>query len=241
MKYVYGVSDEAELHRYRSFAEKHDQRLQAYLKYLEKTFQVTDLPGAIFWTSEEAATQLISDIPLPAYTNEFRTVFCPELESWRRIYLQQLDGADNAQVQRYYKTKLTENHVLQILGHEFVHHSELFIDEAYETARWFEEGMCEYISRSYMLTPEEFTEEAGINRLLVQHYEQIHGPQSLEGFCADTYTGSFQDIFFFYWKSFLSVNQIVEKFGGDLAEVFREYRQWFETAPSLPLSTWFHV
>lgn len=51
------------------------------------------------------------------------------------------------------------HNVLQILGHEMAHHSDLFLDETYETEMWFEEGMAEYISRRYFLTYEEYAAE----------------------------------------------------------------------------------
>lgn len=241
MKYVYAVSEQSELLQYQAFVAQHERRLHEYLKFLDVAYLVKDLPKAIVWTSEETATALLSNIPLPGYTNEFRTVFCPDIDTWREIYLHQLDDTENKEVRRYYETGLTENHILQILGHEFVHHSDLFIDEAYEKAMWFEEGMCEYISRRYFLTEEQFQTEARINALLVQHFEQRHGPRKLEDFCADTYTGTYAGIFCAYWRSFLAVNSIVQRFGGDVMAVFREYRRWFDTSPSLPLSQWFRL
>lgn len=239
MKYVYAVSDQRELLRYQTFAAQQDHRIREYQTFLETAYQVRDLPRAIVWTSAETATQLISDIPLPGYTNAFRTVVCPDTEIWRELYLRQLEDADHGEVRSYYEAKLTQNHVLQILGHEFVHHSDLFIDEAYEKARWFEEGMCEYLSRKYFLTEQEFTDAARIQALLVAEYEETYGVQAPEEFSADTYSGSYRDIFFFYWKSFLTINHIVAQHGDDVMAVFREYHRWFETAPSLPLSEWF--
>lgn len=241
MKYVYAVEDESELIRYKAFIMQHKQRLHGFLKYLHETFEVHDLPRCVVFTSEEIATRLISDIPIPAYTNEYRTIFCPATTIWQNIYLRQLRGWDSPEIRRYYEIGLTENHLLQILGHEFVHHSNLFIDEAYDRARWFEEGMCEYISRIYFLTETEFAEEARINAELVMRYEQEFGKQPLENFSSDTYFGSYEDIFFFYWKSFLAVNHIVSQHDGDILAVFRSYSNWFNSSSSLLLTEWFKI
>lgn len=128
MKHIYAVSDRKQLDNLQAFVLSIEPRFSDYLAYLKEAFQVSDLPRCILWTDLETATQLISNIPLPAYTNDYRTVFCPDLSVWREIYLRQLDHAEIPAVRNYYTNQLTRNHVLQILGHEFVHHSELFLD-----------------------------------------------------------------------------------------------------------------
>lgn len=241
MDFLYAVMNPEELQKFRTFSDQIQIRLQSYLDILEDRYRVTDLPGCIVLASAKTATERISNIPLPAYTNELRTVFCPELPAWCAFYLQQLDGSELPEVRHYYETMLTENHILQILGHEFVHHSELFLDEAYESARWFEEGMCEYISRRFFLTEEQFQEEARINDLLVEAYDRKWGNHPLEGFCADTYEGSYASIFHFYWISFLAVNRIIQHYNDDIMAVFQAYHRWFESGMSCPLSEWFHI
>lgn len=240
MDYVYAVTTAEEFTAYQSYAGNIHSKLRSYLLFLEKEYHVHQLPKCIVFAGAETASHRISTIPLPGYTNEHRTVFCPDASVWKTIYLKQLEGAEPPEIRRYYET-LGENNILQILGHEFVHHSDLSIDEAYEKARWFEEGMCEYISRKYFLTAEEFQEEARINALLVTRFEARHGVQPLENFCAGTYSESLAAIFCFYWKSFLAVNSLVERFDGNVTAVFRAYRQWYDTAAALPLSEWFHV
>lgn len=237
MKYLYLGASPEEMHPYHVFAERSRHRMEDFQEYLKDRYAVTDLPNAVILTTEEIATKQISAISLPGYTNEFRTVFCPDINVWRELYLRQLEIADDPDIRKYYESALTENHVLQILGHEFVHHSGLFLDKAYETARWFEEGMCEYISRKYFLTEAEFEEETRINELLVKRYEERHGIQSPENFTRDTYSGALEDIFFFYWKSFLTVYGAVRKLGSADA-VFREYHRWFRELPSMTLPLW---
>ncbi len=203
MEYIYAVRSCSELQRYQTLSEHLNEPLANFLKYIHSAYGVCDLPKAVVLTGEETATKLLSNIPLPGYTNEHRTVFCPDPFVWKRIYLQQLDGAEEPMIRAYYENDLTVNHILQILGHEFVHHSDLFIDDAWETARWFEEGMCEYISRKFFLTEEEFRQETAINRILVSRFEEHNGQQPLENFSAYTYEETLVTVFYFYWKSFL--------------------------------------
>lgn len=239
MKQVYTVQSQGALESYQEASQRLYPKLEAFLDHLKTEYQVTELPRCIVWTDRETATHLISDIPIPAYTNDYRTVFCPDLEVWRELYLKQLDCADNARVRAYYEMASTENHILQILGHEFVHHSGLFLDEAYEQARWFEEGMCEYISRKFFLTEQEFAAEAQVNSLLAEQYQKRHGEKELEAFDASAYEKDHASIFNEYWCSFLAVEQIVEQFHGDVMAVFDAYHRWFAQDREVPLSRWF--
>ena len=241
MKDIFAVSSESELRHYQTIAGHIREKLNTYLESIIKEYAVTDLPRAILWTCEENATKLISDIPVPAYTNDYRTIFCPDLEVWQKIYLKQLDILPDEDAKRYYMTRLTEDNMLQILGHEFVHHSDLFLEGTYEKGIWFEEGMCEYISRKYFLTETEFAEEAWINERLVDLYQQKFGKRSLEAFGADTYKDGYADIFHGYWSSFLAVKDIIDRFGGNVMEVFREYQRWFDSNSDLSLSEWFGI
>lgn len=167
------------------------------------------------------------------------------MESWRSIYLKQLDGlADSEMVQtirHYYETSLSERHLLQILGHEFVHHSTFFPDTDYQRGIWFEEGMCEYISRKYFLTDQEFQEEAEVNRLLVELHRERYGAPSLEQFGSATYRGDYAGIFFEYWRSFLAVQQIMQAHGSDIFAVFRCYQTWLHSGSTQPLAQWLRL
>ena len=240
MDHIIAAQTEAEFQHYHTIAQSMQPELEPFLSYLKAEYAVTVLPNAIVWTSPDIATHSISSIPIPAYTNEFRTIFCPDIDIWREIYLHQLDDTENEEVRRYYQTELTPRHILQILGHEFVHHSDLFIDEAYDTARWFEEGMCEYISRKYFLSDEHFKEEARINELLVEQQSK-HRKLPLEEFSSATYTGDYAAIFREYWRSFLAVQQIVTRFQGDVYKVFAFYREWYQQGCTQNLSEWFQI
>ena len=245
MKHLFLVEDEHTLLRYQRFVSAVQPRLDAYLKHLAANFAVDQLPNAILWTTRDIATRQISHIPVPAYTNDFRIVITPDIPSWQELYLSQLDALDpedprTARIRCYYSSKLTQNHILQILGHELAHHSSRFPEEAYETSPWFEEGMVEYISRTFFLTEEEFREEAEINQLLVDLLRPRYGTHPLEAFGSETYQGDYAGIFFAYWRSFLAVSEIVRRFGGDIQKVFQSYHQWCAASMDKPsLSHWF--
>lgn len=249
MNHIYAVETAEELFRYQEFVRKITPDLERYVCFLQEEFQVSELPRAIIWTNLNIATNLISDIPVPAYTNEFRVVMTPGVDTWRRIYLKQLDsvvGSEQSvrQIRNYYNNALSQNNVMQILGHELAHHSELFLDDFQiygSNGIWFEEGMVEYISRRYFLTQAEFEAEAYINQQLVVLLRDQYGDHSLEEFGKSTYEGDFASIFFEYWRSFLTIKQIIENHDGDIHAVFRSYHKWNETASTKTLLEWFGV
>lgn len=231
MKYLFTVENADMLRRYEAFADDVRKDILAYIRHLQAHFAVTELPRAIEWTSEPIATQVLSELPIPAYTNDRRIVFTPDLDSWRSIYLQQLCSLDPADarvrsVRSYYEIMLDHRHLLQILGHELAHHSDWFVDDAYEQTVWFEEGMAEYISRQYFFPERVFEESYAVNRTLVELLREKRGLRPLEDFGAATYEGDYAGIFFAYWQSALAVKQIIDRLGGDVARAFDVYHHW---------------
>lgn len=252
MKHIYAVETKEELAEYQKFVHEIGPQLNEYIDFLKKEYKVVELPGAIVWANEEIATKLIRDIPVPAYTNEFRIVMTPSLETWRDIYLKQLDDVDDnkehaglvMRIREYYNHAIARNHVMKILGHELAHHSELFpedFDTYFNNGIWFEEGMVEYISRRYFLSEEEFDAETKVNRQLVDLLKERYGNHSLEQFGETTYEGDYASIFFEYWRSFLAVKQIIEDYSGDIGAVFESYHKWAENNNGQTLVEWFDV
>lgn len=256
MEHIYAVETPGELARYQSLVQPMLPALDGYIRVLQEQYAVAALPRAVVWTSEKIATRLVSDIPLPGYTNEYRVVLCPDPAVWRGIYLRQLEpfaedcrtdsgtAALCAHIRAYYTNEIDQQHVLQILGHELAHHSRLFAEDfnAYgDSAIWFEEGMVEYISRRYFLPADAFEAEAEVNRQLVTLFQQKYGRHSLEDFGRATYAGNYASIFYEYWRSFLAVQALVEARGGDVQAVFAAYRSWTENGCRQPLTEWFHV
>lgn len=248
MNHLYLVENEEELSRYQRFVHSHQTRLNDYIFWLKSNFAVNELPNAILWTSGNTATNRISNIPIPAYTNDFRTVITSDLDTWRNIYLSQLNGLDDCEAVRtirsYYNDKLNHSHILQILGHELAHHSALFLEDfnsELSNGIWFEEGMVEYISRRFFLTAEEFDAEADINQLLVELLASRYGKHSLEKFGASTYEGDYASIFFEYWRSFLAVKGLIDNAQGCIHDVFQSYHEWNRAGTSQTLAQWFGI
>ena len=110
-------------------------------------------------------------------------------------------------IQSYYSNDINENSILQIIGHELMHQSELFLDDFEDEKKltegiWFEEGMVEYISKKFFLTTEEFEKEKQINTSLVKLFEEKYGISSIESFGQETYDENYTSIFYNYWRSF---------------------------------------
>lgn len=128
MEHIYAVETAGELARCQSLVQAMLPALNGYVRLLREQYAVAALPRAVVWTSEKVATRLVSDIPLPGYTNEYRVVLCPDPEVWRALYLRQLEPYQAAaaadpdlaarceRVRAYYANELTQRHVLQILA-----------------------------------------------------------------------------------------------------------------------------
>lgn len=246
MEHIYAVKNQEELIKYQRLAEQIQPRLSKYINFLKDEYAVCNLPRSIIWTSADVATRLISNIPIPAYTNAFRIVMNPDVASWREIYLRQLYGLEQNQqydeLYRYYTNDISINHILQILGHELAHHTPLFLNGFGESGGiWFEEGMAEFISRQYFLTDEEYEAEYRHNLTLVELLKNKYGAHSLEDFGAATYEGDYASIFFEYWRSYLTVRQIVENHHGSVQAVFESYHCWAATKNHTTLLDWFGV
>lgn len=110
------------------------------------------------------------------------------------------------------------------MGHELTHHLDLFPDEFDEERTdsiWFEEGMCEYLPRKYILSEAEMKEFTHIETELVQRFQDKYGENTLDDFGQGSYAGSLTSIMYDYWRSFLAVKYIVEEqFNHDIHEVF---------------------
>ena len=243
MENFYLVKDENQFAAFQDFVAKNSAKLQDYLTFLKDEFAVYDLPQAIIWSDFDSATQIIREIPVPAYTNDRRMVMTPELTVWKDLYLLQLENYESSHqtraIESHYKS-LSGNSLLQIVGHELAHWSEHFFDDfdGYDVYIWFEEGMAEYISRKYFFTDEEFRAEKACNQSLVELFQKKHGWHSLNDFGTSTYQGNYASIFYEYWRSFLTVDKLVENLGSVQA-VFNSYHRWANTDKTLPLLDWF--
>lgn len=244
MKIYYAVSEVGEWQTYRDFARRHEEKIEAWLRQLRDEFSLKEPPEMLILANEEMACRAISPIPLPAYTNDFRVVFTPELSVWNRIYAEQLKPypEEEARVKilrTRYAEQTDERVLLQLIGHELAHHIDLFLEpqEESDDGMWFEEGMAEYLSRRAFFDEELYLLEKESNRLLLELCEETFGPISVEEFTRSTYQKSKSEIFAAYWKSFFTVEALVEREGG-IDELFARYHAWDRDGRRCTLSAW---
>jgi hypothetical protein len=153
----------------------------------------------------------------------------PELSAWKSLFMEQLEERDYPEIKAFYES-ISINQVLAIAGHEMTHHSDLFLDEFDDDRNdgiWFEEGMCDYLSRKHLLGEQEFEELADTESKLIGLFKDKYGTHSLEEFGSSSYKGSLTSIMYDYWRSGYAVKYLVEKkFDNNVWRVFDEYHNW---------------
>ncbi|CEN87974.1 hypothetical protein [Paraclostridium sordellii] len=219
-------------------------KIESYLKILEQEYNLIDYPRAIVWTSKELATTVFSNVPIPAYTNERFICISPEISTWKKIYKDLHKGVDNKNVASYHNN-ITTSLITQLLGHEFTHHIDLFIDDFDDVRHngiWFEEGMCEYLSRKYLLTDEEFRYISQIEWGYIMYYKNIFKNSSIEKFGIGSYSNRMEKIMYEYYRSFHIVKKLVEVVGNDNPKkIFELYKNWDLEGRKTTLSEYFNI
>lgn len=233
-----------EYEKYQGLIETFEQKLKEYQLILEKDFELRDLPKGIVWTSEELATNVFSELPIPAFTNKDIIYFSPDLSNWRKLFIEQLEGEEHLEIKEFYEN-MSEKQLFTIVGHELTHHLDLFLDEFdddREDGIWFEEGMCDYISRKFILDEDEFNKITNIELQLVNIFKDKYGNHSLEDFGSASYEGSLTSIMFDYWRSFLAIKYLVEeKANNDIKYIFNEYHNWHNEGRKKSLMAHFKI
>lgn len=246
MKYIYSVTNTEELKVYNNFIKINSDKIEKFLDYISKNFLVYEYPKYLVLCNLEVATRVHSGLPISAYTNERRIIFTPEIEVWKKIYINQLDiynSTEQTKIIESYYDRMSDNNLLQIIGHELVHHSELFVDDfndELESGIWFEEGMCEYISKKFFLSDQEYKLEKQINQSLVEMFEEKNTWKSLESFGYETFDNSYAAIFYNYCRSFLAIEKLVNQYGG-IEKVFEKYKEWDFSGRQKTLVEWFNI
>ncbi len=233
-----------EYKKYEETIKRFNKKLEKYIDLLQKDYVLTELPKGIVWTTKELATTAFSTIPIPAFTNKDLIYITPSLEEWRSLFIKQLDDKELPEVRDFYEN-MSENHVLTIVGHEFTHHSDLFLDDfddVREDSIWFEEGMCQYLPRKMMLSEAEFEEITNVEKELVKAFEADYGSKSLDHFGSASYQGSLSSMLFDYWRSFLAIKYLVEERTNlCVNKVFEQYHQWDKDGRKVPLTEFFQI
>lgn len=242
MKQIFAFETQEEYENCQEMIERFNKKLKRYQAELEENYELKDLPKAIIWTSEELATTVFSNIAIPAFTNKDIIYISPELLKWRELFLRQLEEKRDRKIEKFYEN-MSENHLLTIVGHELTHHIDLFVDDFDDERRdsiWFEEGMCDYLSRKFILSDKEFNEITNIELELVAMFQEEYGNLSLDKFGTSSYEGSLTSIMFDYWRSFLAVKHLVEeRANDDITLVFRAYHKWHNEGRVKPLMEYF--
>ncbi|MFL2099491.1 hypothetical protein [Desemzia sp. FAM 24101] len=244
MKQIFAFEDLTQVEPHRKIIQSMFQQLQPYEVYLQQSFALKESPKAIVWTSTELATTIFSTIPIPAYTRKDVIYMSPVMEDWKTIFYEQLDGRDLPVIKNYYERNM-ESQMMEILAHELTHHSDLFLegfdDGNWEKDIWFEEGMCFYLPRKFLLTEEEFDEISTVERTLVKEFKEKYGHHSLSEFGNSTYKGNMTSIMYDYWRSFLAVKELVDRAEGDVMQVFAQYHEWHHTGKKGSLTAYFQL
>lgn len=243
MKHIFALETATDFENYKIIIDRYKESLDQYLSILKENFALHDLPKGIVWTTAELASDAFSK-PIPAFTNKDLIYMSPDVVEWRTFFLQMLNDYPNPTVKEFYK-HMSEEHVLTIAGHEFTHHSDLFIDE-FDDERadsiWFEEGMCDYLARKHMLSETDFNEITAIETMLVEDFKKQYGQHRLDDFGSGSYENNVTRILFDYWRSYLSVKFLVEEWANhDIKKVFRKYHDWHNEGRQMPLTKYFGV
>ncbi|WP_373598727.1 collagenase [Paraclostridium bifermentans] len=245
IKQVFAFESIHEAEKYKSDIENISIKIEEYLKVLEKEYNLIDYPKAIVWTNNELATTVFSNVPIPAFTNERFICISPEIFTWKTIYRDIHKDVPNEKVVNYHNN-ITTSLILQLLGHEFTHHLDLFLDDFneddMENGIWFEEGMCEYLSRKYLLSYDEFEYISQVEWDYIMYYKNIFKDNSIEDFGTESYSNEMRKIMYDYYISFHTVKKIVEVVGeGNPKTVFKLYKNWDEEGRKSTLSEYFNI
>ena len=244
MRHIFSLENTEDYNKYQSLIEEFKEKLSAFQRRLQIDYQLIDLPKAIVWTTSELATSVFSEVPIPAFTNKDIIYMTPELTAWKRLFIEQLEGHDYPEIKAFYE-QISSNQVLAIAGHELTHHSDLFLDEFdddREGGIWFEEGMCDYLSRKYLLGEQEFMDISNIEYKLINIFKDKYGNHSLEDFGSSSYEGSLTSIMYDYWRSGFTVRYLVEKkFDNNVWKVFEQYHKWDKEGRKVTLLEYFDV
>lgn len=129
MDNLYLVKDDSQLATFRDFVVRNTEKLKDYQSFLKNELAVCDLPQAVIWSDFNAATQIIRESAVPTYTNNRRVVMTPDLAVWKELHLYQLmdyECSEQTQAIESHYHSLSENFLLQIVGHELAHWSDIF-------------------------------------------------------------------------------------------------------------------
>lgn len=239
MKYAISVTDINRAEEIEANGRKIIEKVEQYGRSLQKLTSYEEPRGYVFhdWSS---ATEIYSTIPLPAYTSRDLIHITPLLDVWKTIFL---DSAGDVVQAIDYSRQLDLDDIAVIAAHELTHHADLFhddFDEIDEENMWFEEGMCFYLPRRFMLSREKFDSIMEVEQYLIEAYRHKYGEYTLNRFGACGYRGGqnqeYSAAFYDYWRSTRVIYMLVEHFfDRDISGLIGVYQKWTDHKPSIPL------
>ena len=75
MRNIYAFEGKEDYIKYQGIIERFSAKLEKYQKIMVEDYELIDPPKGIVWTTEELATSVFADIPIPAYTNKMLFIF----------------------------------------------------------------------------------------------------------------------------------------------------------------------
>ncbi|KIL52486.1 hypothetical protein KP78_00210 [Jeotgalibacillus soli] len=81
MRQIYAFESKEDHKKYHPIIERHSQKLQDYQLISKEKFALISLPKGIGWTTESLATSVLSDVPIPAFTNKDLIYISPDLSA----------------------------------------------------------------------------------------------------------------------------------------------------------------
>ncbi|MEH7041349.1 hypothetical protein CN887_02375 [Bacillus pseudomycoides] len=242
MKPAFSVTDSTHIQKIEAEGLKLLNELQSFIPLLQEKVTILSPPKGIVFHDLESATQVYSNIPMPAYTSRDLIHITPLIDVWKNIYLSVTDGKELEKAQQYYK-QLNILDIATIAAHEFVHHAEEFhsdFDAIDEESMWFEEGVCFYLSRKLMMSHEQFKTIMQVEDELISIYQAEFSNYPLNEFGKSAESGSYAGAFYDYWRSTKLIRILVEQyFNNDIQALFSCYHEWVEIKEQISLHAFF--
>lgn len=244
MKYIYAFENEQEHSKYEDVINQLIPEINRYKNILEEKYQLKELPNGFIWTTPYIASNIFSDIKLPAYTRNEAIYLSPDKTKWLDIFHEQLGGYDMEWIDEYYKNNIFRQ-LRELACHELTHHIDLFpgtFDDYANSDIWFEEGMAFYIPRKNLLSLAELEEITRVELSIAKQLDKKYGNHSIFDFGEETYDGSIDSIMFDYFRSYLIIKYLVEKkFAGNELTLLKEYNEYFPSRKSINFESYFKV
>ncbi|TGB04940.1 hypothetical protein [Halobacillus salinus] len=244
MEYAVSVTDTS----YAEGIERNGRHLLELLNHFSRSLESLTTfksPRGIIFHDLKSATELYSTIPLPAYTSRDLIHINPLIDTWKDIFLSTTRGLLKAE--QYYKN-LSMDDIAVIAAHELTHHADFFHSEFEdwdeEENMWFEEGLCFYIPRKMILSPDKFNEIMDVERHLIELYKGDYGEYTIDLFGESADQGgndfSYASAFYDYWRSTHIVRVLIEDYcDGEMCKLMDCYKDWVNDSYGIYLQNFF--